>query len=52
MPFFTKVWDGIKSIGSKVKEGVKWLGQKASDVYGKAKKLLKQIQLFKKYGIQ
>ncbi len=37
MSFFTKVWDGIKSIGSKVKEGVKWLGQKASDIYGKAK---------------
>jgi hypothetical protein len=37
MSFFKKLWGGIKNIGSKIKEGTKWLGEKAKDIYSKGK---------------
>jgi hypothetical protein len=48
MSFFGKIWDGIKTIGSKTKDTVKWLGQKASDVYGKAKHFVENNSVLKK----
>jgi hypothetical protein len=40
MSFFKKLWGGIKTIGSKIKEGTQWLGEKAKDIYSKGKEFV------------
>jgi hypothetical protein len=48
MGFFGKIWDGIKNIGQKVKEGTKWLGQKAKDIYAKGKEIVENNPVIQK----